>query len=188
MHSLNPTPKDPSYLPGQLLFSTPLVGEGIFHKSVILLTEHDARGAHGIILNHPLAKKVGDVLNDPKLAPLHHLPVHLGGPIAREHLTFTALVWNPDDNHLQTLTRISTRQAMERLDDPHTHLGAYVGYAGWEPKQLENELTHHSWLPLPPTPSLITDPHSPPLWKNTLNASGPRYQLIARAPDLPFLN
>lgn len=176
------------YIPGQLLLSTPVIGDGIFSKSTILLTEHDESGASGIILNHPLSKKVGELLDDPKFAPLHDIDLHLGGPVARAQLTFTALTWDHENDLLRTFSRISSSDAIERLDDPHTRVGAYVGYTGWAAQQLENELYRQSWLTLPPSSQLITSTHLPSLWKDTLTNAGPHYQLIAQSPSDLTLN
>ena len=88
-------------LQGQILLADPSLHDGIFDRSVILLADHSAEeGAFGLILNHPTGHSVGDFLKEDAFEPLKNIAVHLGGPVSREHLTFSAFWWT-DDNCLK---------------------------------------------------------------------------------------
>ncbi|MDA7865828.1 YqgE/AlgH family protein, partial [Akkermansiaceae bacterium] len=74
----------------KLLLADPSLRDGTFNKSVVLLAEHTpAEGAFGLILNQPSGRTVGDLISDPDFLELWQLPVHLGGPVARDQLTFS---------------------------------------------------------------------------------------------------
>ena len=47
---------------GRLLVSTPQLDDGLFHRSVILMLQHDDNGAQGVVLNKPLGAEVDSVL------------------------------------------------------------------------------------------------------------------------------
>ena len=87
-----PSQEAPIRLQGQLLLADPSLREGTFHHSVILIADHSPEeGAYGIILNQPSGHQVGDFLKDKQFSSLARIAVHVGGPVAREHLTFAAM-------------------------------------------------------------------------------------------------
>lgn len=54
-------------LKGKLLLDGGKLGGSVFHRSVVLICQHDPQGAFGLVLNRPTDKKVGDVLlGDPR--------------------------------------------------------------------------------------------------------------------------
>ncbi|MBK1830582.1 YqgE/AlgH family protein [Verrucomicrobiaceae bacterium R5-34] len=187
------SPDTPIHLEGQLLIADPSLREGIFNKSVILLAEHSGeQGAYGLILNHPTGQTVGDLLNSEEFSVLSHIPVHLGGPVGQEHLTFVAF-WidstNPDPmQQLRFATRISAQDAITRTQQPGTLVRAFTGYSGWTEGQLENELRHQSWIPTLPSADLLAHRHEKNLWGELLRNISPYHQILAEAPDDIYSN
>jgi len=101
------------------MLADPSLRDGHFNKSVVLLAEHTPEeGAFGLILNHPSGQKVGDLISDSEFSDLHQLPVHLGGPVARDQLTFAAF-WE-QDSQLGFATRISVDEARAYFAQPNT--------------------------------------------------------------------
>lgn len=184
----SPSQESPIRLQGQLLLADPSLRDGIFNKSVVLLAEHSAdEGAFGLILNQPSGHCVGDFLTEDEYAPLARIAVHVGGPVAREHLTFSALWWN-EEKGLRFATRISARDAVQHSKNPGTLVRAFVGYSGWSKGQLEGELRSKSWFTAKPDSSLLAQSHDQSLWGVTLRGLSPFHRLLAEIPDDPFLN
>jgi putative transcriptional regulator len=180
--------ESPIRLRGQLLLADPSLRDGIFHRSVVLLADHSAdEGAYGLILNHPSGHQVGDVLKDEEYSSLSRIPVHVGGPVAQEHLTFAALWWTSDKG-LRFATRISAPDAIKHAQNSGTLVRAFVGYSGWSEGQLEGELRRQSWITVKPTSELLARTHDETLWCETLRAISPFHKIIAEAPQNPFLN
>ena len=178
----------PILLRGKLLLADPSLRDGIFNRSVILLTDHTAaQGAFGLILNQPTGKVVGDLLQGPEFASLRHLPVHEGGPVAHEQLTFSSFWWSKKLG-LRWSLRVSAKQAAESTNRPGRMVCAFLGYAGWCAGQLENELRHHSWIPVGPQQDLLGRPHDRSLWSTLLRELSPLYRILAASPNDPFLN
>lgn len=180
--------ESPIRLQGQLLISDPSLRDGLFHRSVILLAEHRSEeGAYGLILNHPSGHLVGEFLQDEEFSSLSRISVHVGGPVAREHLTFAALWWT-EEKGLRFATRISAPDAVKHAQNPGTLVRAFVGYSGWSEGQLEGELRQPSWITAKPTPELLALSHDDSLWGETLRGISPYHKIIAESPSDPFLN
>ena len=94
------------------MLADPSLRDGTFNRSVILLAEHQAEGAFGLILNHPTGKTVGDLLDGDDFAPLRQLAVHEGGPVARDQLTFSSFWWSRKQNRLRWSIRLSAEDAI----------------------------------------------------------------------------
>ena len=54
MQSDSPKDVDDSFLAGKLLVATPSIGDPRFDRSVILMCDHSAEHAMGIVLNKPI--------------------------------------------------------------------------------------------------------------------------------------
>jgi len=178
----------PIQLEGKLLLSDPSLRDGIFNKSVILLTNHTADdGAFGLILNHPTGKVVGDFLKDEQFASLRHLAVHKGGPVAQDQLTFSSFWWSRKLG-LRWSIRISADEAADHAKRPGRIVRAFIGYSGWSAGQLENELRRQSWFPVLPQADLLGSEHDPSLWTALLGRVSPFHRILAAAPENPLLN
>ena len=182
-------PTTPSSLSGSLLLASPALRDPNFHHTVLLLAAHSAdEGAFGYILNRPLDKCVGDLLEDgTRLGPLADLPVFLGGPVGTDKLSFAALEWSVRKRELRCHTHLSTEQARKELGKGRLIRG-FVGYSGWSGGQLESELESNSWITCPPKQTVLTEPKPGELWRTILDGLGPYYKLLARMPEDITLN
>jgi putative transcriptional regulator len=178
----------PIQLQGRLLLADPSLRDGIFNRSVILLAEHGADiGAFGLILNHPTGKTVGDFLEGEEFVRLQHLPVHHGGPVAADQLTFSSFWWSKKLG-LRWAVRLSAKAAAIHAQRPGRIVRAFIGYSGWTAGQLESELRRNSWLAARPQQDLLGQAHDPQLWSDLLRDISPLHRILAEAPDDPTLN
>ncbi|MEI8293692.1 MAG: YqgE/AlgH family protein, partial [bacterium] len=67
-------------------------------------------------------------------------------------------------------------------------LRIFVGYSGWSPGQLEQEISENAWLVIPPARELIEMPDPHTAWQKIMRNSGPLLHLLSEAPDNPELN
>jgi putative transcriptional regulator len=158
-----------NFLQGKLLIAMPSLTEPIFSTSVIVLCAHSAEGAMGIIVNRPLAGMsfldLADQIDLSKITPeeaekLSQTPVHMGGPVEQQR---GFVLHSPDFEGEHTLqinagaSVTSTLDILQKLADgkgPGDFLLA-LGYAGWSPGQLENEILHNGWLHCDFEPGLV---------------------------------
>ncbi|MEL7186059.1 MAG: YqgE/AlgH family protein [Pseudomonadota bacterium] len=150
----------------QLLIAMPGMQDPNFSTTVTLICEHNDDGALGIVINRPLEIKMSGLFEqlavddpDPDAA---ESPVLAGGPVGTERgfvlhdkgKSFENTLTVSDDIRL-TLSR-DVIDAMATGEGPRKSLVA-IGYAGWEPGQLEDEMLANSWLNVPATPELVFD-------------------------------
>jgi len=148
----------PPSLANNLLIAMPALADGDFAHSVTLVCEHSDRGALGIVLNKPLEMKLGDVLAQMKLAAaqpdISERAVLRGGPV---HTDRGFVLHRPggewDSTHrISDIVQVTTSRdilaAIARGEGPRDAFIA-LGYAGWEPGQLEREILDNAWLSMP---------------------------------------
>ncbi len=180
-------------LRGHLLIASPGLMDPNFHRTVVLLVEHDGEGAFGLVINRPSRRTVAEIWKTiygescerpqivssggPVASPLMALLINhneeLGRPVV-PGLSFTA---DEDD-----IRRLVEQELVEyRL---------FVGYAGWGSGQLEGEIEEGSWLTLPAAPEHVTGDLEE-LWRETMKEIGRDFfasMNIAHIPDDASLN
>jgi putative transcriptional regulator len=178
----------PTQLGGKLLLADPSLRDSIFHKSVILIHDHSREeGAMGLILNHPTGHQVGDFLKTPEFNALAKLPVYKGGPVDPHQMTFSSFWWQKKSG-LSWAIRLSAEEASAHARRPGHIVRAFVGYSGWSPGQLENELRQTAWIPIAPKSALLGQAHDPQLWTQLLSSISPLHHLLSLSPRDPMLN
>jgi putative transcriptional regulator len=181
-------PLHPLCLQGKLLLADPSLRDGTFDRSVILLTHHTPEeGAHGIILNHPTGKVVGELLPSDEFSPLRHMAVHAGGPVSCDQLTFSSFWWSPKGG-LRWALRISKDEAISHAKQPNRIVRAFIGYAGWSAGQLEAEIQRQAWHTIEARSGLLGNPHDELLWSRLLGSISPFHRILSDAPRDPSLN
>lgn len=175
-------------LSGSLLLANPTLEDGTFDRSVILVADHSPTGgAVGLILNQPTDRDVGQLLTDPAFEPLARIPVHIGGPVSPDQLTFSAFWWSRQDG-LHWQLRLAAQDALTRSRQPGVLVRAFIGYAGWSSGQLENELKHQTWIVAKPPREFLGMPHDSELWRLVLCSLSPLHRILAAAPAHPEQN
>lgn len=151
------------YLDGQLLVAMPAMGDPRFARSVIYLCAHSADGAMGIIINQRAPNiSFTELLEQLNIVPpqerirlpsgLTAMAVHLGGPveIGRGFVLHSADYFKaestlPIDESVCLTATIDILRDIAKGTGPNKALLA-LGYAGWAPGQLENEIQGNGWL------------------------------------------
>jgi putative transcriptional regulator len=160
------------YLDGQMLIAMPAMLDDRFARSLIYVCAHSAEGAMGIIVNHPAPNiKFSDLLVKLDVIPeadVIQLPsragvvkVMRGGPVETErgfvlHSAdfFIENSTLPIDDGICLTATLDILKAIARGDGPASAILA-LGYAGWAPGQLENEIQGNGWLHCSPDLDLI---------------------------------
>ena len=167
---------------GQLLLATPKMKDFRFEKSVILICSHSAAGAMGIIVNKPtLELKFEDILTKLKINTKvvdDTQRIYFGGPVEYGR---GFVVHSSDYESSETSITIKEEYFLTAskgiLKDiangcgPKKSLLA-LGYAGWGPGQLEDEIFSDSWLLCDPDPNLVFSLKSELKWTDGLKKLG----------------
>jgi putative transcriptional regulator len=171
-----------SLAPGFLVAAPPL-GDPNFDRSVVLLAAHGPDGAFGWVLNGREVMTLGELLVRAELvAETLELSgsVRVGGPVSPDQVW---LVYRSDqrfaafDGQLevgQGVVASASRRVLEAIveGDVPESLMALVGYAGWAPGQLENEIRAGAWLPTELEASLVFDVPRDTLWQAAYERAG----------------
>ncbi len=158
-----------SGLAGQFLVALPGMGDSRFNRAVIYMVMHGPDGAMGIILNKPsIATDFHDLLQQLNIRPTEKTPlvtVMNGGPCEAGHGyilhsdDFRGDGTAPVDTGIYLTRTLDIIQAIAAGEGPMNYFVA-LGYAGWQPGQLEEELQGSGWLTIPGDAALIF--HSSP--------------------------
>jgi putative transcriptional regulator len=151
------------FLDGQMLIASPAMQDERFARSVVYMCAHSSEGAMGIVVNRPagnisfpdLLVKLdiiprADVIRLPSRAG--DVTVLKGGPVETErgfvlHSAdfFIENSTLPIDEGICLTATLDILKAIARGDGPASAILA-LGYAGWAPGQLENEMQQNGWL------------------------------------------
>lgn len=175
-------------LAGQLLLAHPTLRDGNFHRTVILMSAHDADGAIGVVLNRPLGRPLGEISPDFALTPLAELPVYRGGPVETGKLVLVAWQLDEQAGEMQLNFGLEPERAFSLAGTPGVTVRAFMGYAGWSKGQLENELRQHTWFTAPLELYNLGAAEGPGLWRMILGSLAPELKLLADEPDDPSQN
>lgn len=183
----------PKSLKGHLLLDSGVLGGSFFQRTVVLICQHDADGAFGLVLNRDSGRKVGELLVADLPEVLKEQPLFVGGPVQPAALSFLHTdTFLPDAN---VMPNLSLGHSLDELVDLGESFSStckvklFAGYAGWSPGQLESEMKRRAWLTHPATLDLVFDADPNTLWQQVLRAKGDwRSRLLATLPEDVSLN
>ncbi len=178
---------------GKLLLAEPFMLDPNFRRSVVMICEHsEDDGTVGFILNKPLTVKVNELVAD--LSDIES-PVFFGGPVATDSIHFLhnvgdlleesievmrGVYWGGDFDKLKFLIQ-------SKLILPH-NIRFFVGYSGWSPGQLMEELEYHSWFISEMHANYLFKSKPASLWRQVMYNMGDTFSVIAQMPDQHSLN
>lgn len=175
-------PRSDINLTGKLLIAMPQMGDTRFATSVIYVCAHTPEGAMGLIVNKPVPMlRMDDLLEQLDIEAgdgSAGVGVHFGGPVehgrgfvlhSSDYLSHGATMAVDDDFAMtgsrDILADIASGQG------PHYRLLA-LGYAGWGPGQLEDEIAANGWLNCEADPEIIFNHDDGDKWQAALRSMG----------------
>jgi len=161
-----PAMDKPTNLTGHLLIAMPSLLDPNFARTVTYICEHGEQGALGLVINRPLDMDFGEVLEqlalkaaDPALA---RRPILQGGPVELQRgfvIHSAPRDWEATVAVTDSIFVTTSRDILNSLADgrgPEQAL-LVLGYAGWGPGQLEDEIAANAWLSVPASADIIFD-------------------------------
>ena len=179
--------EEPKFLKGHLLLDSGQLRGSFFQRTVVLICQHDAEGAFGLVLNRGAGKKVGDAIVADVPESLKEQALYLGGPVQPSLLSY-----------LHTDQFLLNANVMPNLDLGHSlddlveigqsfsatqQVRIFAGYAGWSPGQLEDEMKREAWLTHPASVELVFNTKPEELWQIILREKGWKYRLLSQVPE-----
>ncbi len=178
--SADATPAAAGKTAGRLLVASPRLRDTRFAESVVILLRHDDRGAKGLIVNRlillkPAAELVELVVGKrPAGDGGRDVRIQFGGPVR----TLEWIFLHSNDYAGTGTTAVTDRisltsdpeilRALAKGRGPAKGFFA-IGYAGWGPGQLENEIRRKDWVMLPPDDGLVLDGDIHLIWRRAMD-------------------
>lgn len=181
-----------------LLVALPQLTDRNFQKTVLLVVDHNAQGALAFVLNRPSLKSLKDYLPDSEHAFPAGIPSWHGGPVGttsglvlhnqpgdEARSIIDGMYLSSSEGALRGLLAYSkaydAEATAERTLFGHQRLAGYpdlypfrflVGYAGWGPRQLDDEIRLGAWMQLPLNRALVFNTTWHSLWGAAMESVG----------------
>jgi len=178
----------PDSLANHFLIAMPMLADPNFTHTVTYICEHNEQGAMGIIINRPIGVTLGEVIRHMSLTAAEsvdtNLPVYGGGPVQTERgfvLHSPAGLWESSLQITDEIAVTTSRDiiaAMAEGRGPARFLLA-LGYAGWGPGQLEQEMAENAWLSGPAEARIIFESPSEQRWQHAADLLGIDLNLLS---------
>lgn len=183
-----------------LLISMPHLADPNFTRAVVLMIEHDDKGSFGLVVNQPTDMPVASLLAELEIPWKgdHDLIAWTGGPVMPTsgwilHEPVDSL--GPGETDLQRglaegatldlgpdLALSTSPAALKALAaSPPARTKFLLGYSGWGPGQLADEVAHGSWLHADADAALIFEAPPNQMWARALESLGIDPESIAFA-------
>jgi len=175
------------YLKGKLLLDSGQLRGSFFQRTVVLICQHDAEGAFGLVLNRATGNNVGEMIVADLPDSLKTYPLYQGGPVQPSALSFLhSDSFIADANVMANLSLGHSIDDLTELGESFSatrKLKLFAGYAGWSPGQLEDEMKRKAWLTHPASLELVFDAAPDHLWRKILLTKGGLFKLLAQSPE-----
>ncbi len=196
------------YLAGTLIVASPKLVDSNFNRSVVLMLEHGESGAIGVVLNQPTMTSVTGAFRSLKGVAAISNPavVFVGGPVSPQSVIALGRAASPDImNFLDAVEgefddRIYKQPMnylfndiyavdMDQLTDSRIEsLRIFMGYAGWDANQLEEEIDAGAWFAVDSLTGDVFTSQPDNLWHDVLFRQGGSLAMVANYPLHPRLN
>lgn len=170
-----------SNLTGQFLIAMPGLAEAPFHHSVNYLCQYDQQGALGLTINRVANIKLGDILSQTKMPPatdeIAGTPVYSGGPVNPERCLVMHQPIGDWAATLQVTEQIGVTGSADVLEAIAAGEGpeqffVCLGYSGWGPGQLDDEILRNDWLTGPADDTILFQTAVGDRWRAALALLG----------------
>ncbi len=178
---------------GRLLIAEPLLKDANFSRTVIFLCEHSNDGSVGFVLNQHTGMRLGDLVEG---VPEKKGPsVYKGGPVQPDTLHMMHRLADRLGDAKEVTGGVFWGGSFEDLCDlvvdgkvKNTDVRLFLGYSGWAPGQLEQEINEGTWLIADATEQLLFSTPHDDVWRKAIELLGKKYGHLAHIPTDPQMN
>lgn len=167
-------PSEDGFLTGQLLIAMPSMSDPRFAQTIIYVCAHTPEGAMGLVLNRPVVRPTFDdlltQLNLAPVPPVRQIKMCAGGPVenARGFVLHTS-DWTGEGSlkvgeSMALTASLDVLRVIAEGGGPRECVLA-LGYAGWGPGQLDQEIQQNAWLSVPADNTLLFDSDHGTKWR-----------------------
>jgi putative transcriptional regulator len=170
-------------LAGNILIATPALHGTDYNKALIYIFSHSEKGSVGMVINQLIKDTnvdygaICDQLEITVPLSMRKRPIHFGGTME----TARGFIVHTRDDDVGTIAEVQTPIALSsnvdilrRISEGEGPAKSFfaLGYALWEPNELEQELRRNAWLLLPGSEEMVFDGDPEQKWRMALGALG----------------
>lgn len=180
---------------GGLLVAEPFLREEYFNHAVISLVEYEyGKSTMGFVLNKPTAYTLGETIAG--IQDEVDIPIYCGGPLSCERLFYLHSLGDEFDGARKVTDNLYVGGDFEQVKS-YINMGLetegkirfFVGYSGWEPFQLEEELDNNVWAVVPkPEIDTLFQEEGESLWHRVVRSLGGSHRNWLYHPIDPHYN
>ncbi len=163
-----------SLAPG-FLIAVPQLKDPHFDHTVTLLVEASPEGAFGLVVNRMSPIKLADVCAQNDLSCTRDDFIHIGGPVDQERAWVLHGPGIRSADSLEITDGIlltATWEVLGELAQSREEMLVCLGYAGWGPGQLEQELSEGAWLVAPLDRDILFRTAGKDMWRKVIEKMG----------------
>ena len=178
---------------GKLLISDPFLNDDYFRRSVVYLCEHTEDGSFGFVLNNYIDIKLSEM--NPTF-PRVNTRISIGGPVEIKNLYFIHTLGDRINGSNEVEPGIYIGGDFEELcrivdEDPdlEAQIRFFIGYAGWDFEQLNEEIESHAWIVVNLADKKdLFDTDNDDFWKENMIKLGGKFKVMSNSPINPSDN
>lgn len=161
-----------------LLVSMPQMMDPNFTRTVILLAEYGRHGAFGLVVNRRMSEPAHEVVQvEPPITIRVDVHLFVGGPVEPTRAWVLTRHRELDPDALEVCTGIYLSASADLIrhalqSPPDDAMRVVVGYAGWGPGQLDEELAQSAWLLAPVDADLVFETPVDRVWDAVIRRLG----------------
>jgi putative transcriptional regulator len=174
-----------------LLLAMPQLADPNFARAVVLMIEHSDQGSFGLVINHPSPIKASELLDSLEMSwrGEDSAVVWAGGPVSPSTgwvLHEPVGIAQPGQGTIAITSSILLSTSPDRLrmiaNAPPRNIRLLLGYSGWGPGQLAQEMARGAWLHTSADPNLVFETPPDQMWESALRTLGidPRDLFVGR--------
>jgi putative transcriptional regulator len=177
-------------LKGNLLISSGGLFDPNFRHTVVLVGEHNAEGALGVVLNRALDVTVRDAVPPLSALVADDEMLFQGGPVQPRSPVLVAEVSHPELADILVFGSVGflVGEIEDYVRPGILRARVFAGYSGWAPGQLEAEMAADSWIVEPAREEDVFTDEPDLLWSRVVERKGPEYRQLSRMPYDPSMN
>lgn len=146
------------YLTGKFLVAMPGMQDPRFEDTILYVCGHDSTGAMGLVVNKVIEsisyRGLLDQLDIEVEGQVPNIPIHFGGPVEMGRGFVLHSSDYVHDSSVKISDDVTLTATIDILKDIANNKGPKysllaLGYTGWSPGQLENEMKENGWLEIP---------------------------------------
>jgi putative transcriptional regulator len=168
---------------GDLLLAEPYLRDPNFKRSVIGIVDHHPDGSVGFVLNHRLDWRISELVSN---FPDFDDFMYFGGPVQRDTLHFLHRASDIISDSIHVVDDIywggnfeEVTAAVSTGDLSPRNIKFFLGYSGWSPGQLQEEMEENTWVTSSLDAKLLFETPSEKLWQKAMRRLGNSFGVIS---------